>query len=1000
MNVAEWPRRKFAFGPFTLLPDRQLLLNGDVPLRIGGRALDILTALVERPGELVTKRELMARAWPTTVVDESNLKVNMAGLRRVLGEGVGDPQFIATVVGRGYRFVADVLSPGPAGASDPSDPADPTASAMADERPLRRHNLPTGTTRIVGRAEAIATLRQDLDGARLVSLVGPGGIGKTTVALAVAQGALPSLKDGAWLVDLAPLKDPSLVPNAIATALGMAAHSANMLAALCGFLHERELLLVLDSCEHLVDAAAVCVNRLLAEAPRVRILVTSREPLCLQSERVRRLPGLETPPAPPASSASVSSASVVSASSSVAPVMDRARALSFPAVELFVERASDRLESFHLSDADAPAAAEICRRLDGLALAIELAATRVDAFGIGEILALLNDRFRLLKGRRSGPDRHQTLMATIDWSFDLLSPCDQTILCRLSVFAGAFTLSSAVAVAADGGIGPADVVEGVATLVAKSLLAAEPGEVDLEYRLLDTTRGYASEKLAAHDDPDGVRLRHARHVLELAGHARTDGEALTQADWLARYGETIADMRTALDWSFSRPAQAALGVRLTVAAIPLWERLSLLEECRLFVKRALENSLATDRTPRDELTLSLASGGAQLFTRGPMPEVKALFLQALAIADGLGRGDLRLECLKRLSEYHLWEGDSRASLEVSAEIRVLASAQGDLAAIANADAHAGSALHYLGDLHQSRRHLEDFLASPVQARTGWETARFQFDQRLEARGSLAFVLWLLGYSDQAIETARRQRAEARASHYAAPVCSSMVLTSAPLAIYTGDFEDADQSLNFVARYAAEHGLPMWGAMTECVRVKWLLDAGRAVDQARYEETLAMIRDGSLGIRYAPFLANLGHVQSLRGDTEGALASIDEAIALSARSGQVWGIPEMLRLKGSYIEAGRSMGQSPGQSPGWAAAAAECYRQSITMAHQQAALAWELRSATNLAALWSEADARADADADVALRDQALAQLALIYGRFSEGFDTKDLRKARSVLQAT
>ena len=993
MNVAEWPRRKFAFGPFTLLPDRQLLLNDDVPLRIGGRALDILTALVERPGELVTKRELMARAWPTTVVDESNLKVNMAGLRRVLGEGVGDPRFIATVVGRGYRFVGDVHSPGPAGAAEPTDPA---ASATADEPPLRRHNLPTGTTRIVGRAEAIATLRLDLDGARLVSLVGPGGIGKTTVALAVAQGALPSFKDGAWLVDLAPLKDPSLVPNAIAIALGLAAHSANMLAALCGYLHEREILLVLDSCEHLVDAAAACVNRLLAEAPRVRILVTSREPLCLQGERVRRLPGLETPPAPSASSASASASASAASASAAAPAMDRAKALSFPAVELFVERASDRLETFHLSDADAPAVAEICRRLDGLALAIELAATRVDAFGIGEILALLNDRFRLLKGRRSGPDRHQTLMATIDWSFDLLSPCDQTILCRLSVFAGAFTLSSAVAVAADDGIGPVDVVEGVATLVAKSLLAAEPGEVDLVYRLLDTTRGYASEKLAARDDPDAVRWRHARHVLELAGHARTDGDALTQAAWIARYGETIADMRMALDWSFSRPAHAALGVRLTVAAIPLWERLSLLEECRLFVKRALENSHATDRTPRDELTLSLASGGAQLFTRGPMPEVKALFLQALAIADGLGRGDLRLECLKRLSEYHLWEGDSRASLEVSAEIRVLASAQGDLAAIANADAHAGSALHYLGDLHQSRRHLEDFLNSPVHTRTGWETARFQFDQRLEARGSLAFVLWLLGHADQAIETARRQRAEAQASHYAAPVCSSLVLTSAPLAIYTGDFEDADQSLNFVARYAAEHGLPMWGAMTECVRVKWLLDAGGAVDQARYEATLAMIRDGSLGIRYAPFLANLGHVQALRGDTEGSMASIDEAIALSARSGQVWGIPEMLRLKGTYIEAGRR--------PGWAAAAAGCYRESITMAHQQAALAWELRSATNLAALWSDADARvdagADADADVVLRDQALAQLALIYGRFSEGFDTKDLRKARSVLQVT
>ncbi|HSI49489.1 MAG TPA: winged helix-turn-helix domain-containing protein [Ideonella sp.] len=947
-HAAERPRRAFAFGPFTLWPERQLLLRGETPLRIGGRALDILTALVERPGEMVTKRGLMARAWPTTIVDESNLKVNMAGLRRLLGEEGGDPRYIATVIGRGYRFVADVQF---WGLAEPS---------VNHAQPTRNHNFPTGTTRVVGRTETIAALQQDMEGARLVSIVGPGGIGKTTVALAVAERALPLFKDGAWLVDLAPLKDSSLVPTAIATAVGMAAHSANVLAALCGFLRDREMLLVLDSCEHIIDAAAACVDRLLTEAPNVRILVTSREPLGLQGERVRRLPGLKTPP--------------------VAPAMDRAQAVAFPAVELFVERAADRLESFKLSDADAPAAAEICRRLDGLALAIELAATRVDAFGIDEILALLNDRFRLLKGRRSGPDRHQTLMATIDWSFDLLSNSDQAILSRLSVFAGAFTLASACAVAADDHIDRVKVVEGVANLVAKSLLAAEPGEIELEYRLLDTTRSYASEKLAMHDEPDGARLRHALHFLELAEHATADDDRLTGADWLACHAEKIDDIRTAIDWAFAGSAHAALGVKLTVAAIPFWERLSLFEECRLFVKRALERSAKADRSTQDELTLYLASGGAQLFTRGPMREVKDLFMKALALAEEMNRADLRLECLKRLSEYHLWEGDSRSALALAAEIRVLASAEGDLIAVANADAHAGSALHYLGDLSQSRRHLEDFLASPVQARAGWETARFQFDQRLEARGSLALVLWLLGFSDQAVETARRQRAAAEGCNYAASVCSAIVLTSAPLAIYTGDFSDADHALNFVEKYASEHGLPMWGAMVACMRVKWLLDAGGAVDLKRYEETLIQIRDGSLGIRYAPFLANLGHVLSLRGDTTGALASIDEAIALSVNSGQVWGIPEMLRLKGTFIEAGKQIG--------WAEAAAECYSQSITMAHEQGALAWELRSATNLAALW----------ADAGLREQARDMLWSIYQRFSEGFETTDLRRARSRLE--
>jgi predicted ATPase len=286
-------------------------------------------------------------------------------------------------------------------------------------------NLPTTTTRIVGRGEIIDLILKDVREVPLLSLVGAGGIGKTTVALAVAELAVESFKDGVWLVDFAPLKEMSLVPNAIAGATGLVVHSADILSALCNFLRERETVLVLDNCEHMLEAIAPCVARILAEAPGVHVLTTTRAPLGLPGEHVHRLPGL----AVPADSSGLTAA----------------HALTFAAIDLFVERASDRLESFTLSDADAPIVAEICRALDGIALAIELAAMRIDVFGVRGLHKQLDDRFRLLQGRRGGLERHRTLAATLDWSFSLLPTREAALLCAVAVFAGVFRNKDAAA---------------------------------------------------------------------------------------------------------------------------------------------------------------------------------------------------------------------------------------------------------------------------------------------------------------------------------------------------------------------------------------------------------------------------------------------------------------------------------------------------------------------------------------------------------------------------
>ncbi|WP_448107134.1 ATP-binding protein [Pseudomonas azerbaijanoccidentalis] len=463
------------FGPYAFHLNQRLVLEGDQPLRLGGRALDILQVLVEHAGSVVSKEELIAQVWPRSVVEEINLRVHIAALRRAFRDGQNGHCYIVNIPQRGYSFVAPVQQ------------ASELTPISLESLHKPQHNLPARLTPVTGRDAVVGSLVRQLPVRRFMTLVGPCGIGKTTVALRVGELLLQHYREGVWLVDLAIIDDPARLADHLTRTLGLKVGTT--LEAL-GQWHG---LLILDNCEHLLERCRTLIEALLASAPRLSILVTSREPLRATGETLLPLPPLVVPP--------------VSALRSIEEFM------GYSAVQLFVSRARTRQQGFALREQDLKAVREICRRLDGLPLAIELAAAQIDALALVGLKAQLDNCFQLLtQGRRTAVPRHQTLKAALDWSYERLSPAEQTVLQRLAVFKSAFTLDAAMGVVSCATLLPANLNGVMDSLVLKSLLSLEQGNGVSRFRFLNTTRSYALEKLEHSGALRSVEMRYAGYI--------------------------------------------------------------------------------------------------------------------------------------------------------------------------------------------------------------------------------------------------------------------------------------------------------------------------------------------------------------------------------------------------------------------------------------------------------------------------------------------------------
>jgi len=457
------------FGPYVFHGRQRLILQGDRPLQMGGRALDILQVLVERAGTVVSHETLIAHVWPTSVVEAINLRVHIAALRRALGDGQNGQRYIVNVPQRGYSFIAPVQR-------REGEALDTPVSAHGPQ-----HNLPARLTPVIGRDNLVGRLVRQLPKRRLITLVGPAGMGKTTVALRTAELLLPHYQQGVWLIDLAAINDPQQLVEHLAHTLSI----EPTLPALCQALAPWHALLVLDNAEHLRDACRALTEALLGAAPRLGILVTSRAPLRATGESVQPLPALAIPPA--------------SALHSVDQV------LGYSAVQLLVSRIRARQQWFTLREQDLHAVRDICRRLDGLPLAIELAAAQIDAFALVGLQAQLDNCLELLtQGRRTAVARHQGLKAALDWSYERLGAVEQKVLRRVAGFTSGFSLEAALGVVSCADM-PAEVLAGTLECLAEqSLLTREASSG--RYRLLKTTRCYALDKLAHSSDLPAERL--------------------------------------------------------------------------------------------------------------------------------------------------------------------------------------------------------------------------------------------------------------------------------------------------------------------------------------------------------------------------------------------------------------------------------------------------------------------------------------------------------------
>jgi predicted ATPase/DNA-binding winged helix-turn-helix (wHTH) protein len=762
------------FDDYELDIEQRRLTEHGLPLRLGGRAFDILSTLACRAGVVVTKDELIALVWPTTIVDEGALRVHLVALRKALGDHAR--HLIETIPGRGYVFAGSVRqisreTPTPA-------PVPAVAQHLVG-------SLPRMPKRLIGRSGYIRSTLELLDSTRLLTLTGPGGIGKTAIAVSCAN-ALAERKRVVF-IDLTTLAGGEVLLPTLATQLGLSTFGDDVFPGIIAELSKRQTLLLLDGCERIVDAAASAAERIIRESPTTQILATTREPLRTSIEKVRQIAPLEFP----------------------ADTQNSSDIEHFPAVELFVSLAALAGDDVDLTGRDdLQLVVDIVRSLDGVPLAIELAAARLFDMDLPSLHASVAEPVAFLRrGRRTAPPRQQTMRATLDWSYSTLSNDERELLLRLSVFAGTFSTEAAFAVS-EKADAPDSFHEAFDGLFLKSLLVVT--QRGGNYRLLLTTRDYAAEKFAEASFSRSCRLAHARYCLARLSSATDEWDRLDPSEWRAINGAIVNDLRSALIWTFGNDGDEDLGLALTANSDTLWVQLGLIGEQYAVAERALkvfEARAVADRDLEMRLRLLYAVSLYHSKTFERNQEVIDQYSRVLELAVGAGNIAIVMRAIAGAAAIHTANGHYQRALDLVHRF----DKEFDQMPPQARSHFLNHNYHYIGDFDKAMEHARIALLPARQAPKPPPYSGGYFDTRISAFCVIVKTLWIQGQYSAAQTTLQEALDEVIEKDHAISTCLYLAASACPTALGLGYSVLGERLVRMLHEVSTRNSLLRWKA---------------------------------------------------------------------------------------------------------------------------------------------------------------------------------------------